>query len=278
MVATYMQKKIIAGILILLLAIAAAFFYLTQVQNTISLSIFADLGNLVQQVIQVPSQVASNASQFLQEFNDDYSRLKELEEKDEQYTVAFNRIAELEKENTELKAQLGLTNTLNDYEYVNATVIARDVNGWNDYLTIDLGSTDGIETNMAVTTKNGLLGRIVETTATTASIQLITSKQTNSQVSVSMKNNDGKTVYGIVEGYDETKKQLVIRPTETITPQKDSAVLTSGLGGVFPAGITVGKVVEATTDRVGGIQKVYVQSEVDFSDVKTVSILRRLAE
>ncbi|MGL4624912.1 MAG: rod shape-determining protein MreC [Culicoidibacterales bacterium] len=273
-----MQKKIIAGILILLLAIAAAFFYLTQVQNTISLSIFADLGNLVQQVIQVPSQVASNASQFLQEFNDDYSRLKELEEKDEQYTVAFNRIAELEKENTELKAQLGLTNTLNDYEYVNATVIARDVNGWNDYLTIDLGSTDGIETNMAVTTKNGLLGRIVETTATTASIQLITSKQTNSQVSVSMKNNDGKTVYGIVEGYDATKKQLVIRPTETITPQKDSAVLTSGLGGVFPAGITVGKVVEATTDRVGGIQKVYVQSEVDFSDVKTVSILRRLAE
>lgn len=273
-----MQKKIIAGILILVLAIIAAFFYLTQVQNTISLSIFADLGNLVQQVIQIPSQVAGNASQFLQDFNDDYSRLQELEEKDEQYTIAFNRIAELEKENTELKAQLGLTNTLNDYEYVNATVIARNVNGWNDYLTIDLGSSDGIQTNMAVTTKNGLIGRIVETTATTASIQLITSKQTNSQVSVVMENNDGKKVYGIIEGYDETKKQLIIRPTETITPKKESVVLTSGLGGVFPAGITVGKVVEATTDRVGGIQKVYVQSDVDFNDVQTVSILRRLAE
>lgn len=273
-----MQKKIIAGILILLLAIAAAGFYLTQVQNTISLSIFADLGNLVQQVIQIPSQVANNATQFLQEFNDDYARLKELEEKDEQYMIAFNRIAELEKENAELKAQLGLTNTLNDYEYVNATVIARNVNGWNDYLTIDLGSSNGLETNMAVTTKNGLIGRIVETAATTSTIQLITSKQTNSQVSVSMKNTDGQTVYGIIEGYDEARKQLVIRPTETITPQKDGVVLTSGLGGVFPAGITVGKVVEASTDRVGGIQKVYVQSEVDFNDVKTVSVLRRLAE
>ncbi|MGL6008295.1 MAG: rod shape-determining protein MreC [Culicoidibacterales bacterium] len=273
-----MQKKIIAGILILLLAIAAALFYLTQVQSTISLSIFADLGNVVQQIVRVPAQVAENAAEFLGDFNDDYSRLTELEAQAQQYEVAFNRIAELEKENADLKAQIGLTNTLNDYEYVNAAIIARDVNGWNDYLTIDLGNSDGIETNMAIMAKQGLIGRVVETTATTATVQLVTSKQTNSQVSVSMKSTDGRTVYGIVEGYDETRKQLVIRPTETVNLVTDSIVLTSGLGGVFPAGITVGKVVEATTERVGGIQKVYVSSTVDFNDLQIVSVLRRLAE
>ncbi|MGL6227827.1 MAG: rod shape-determining protein MreC [Culicoidibacterales bacterium] len=273
-----MQKKIIAGILILLLAAAAAIFYLTQVQSTISLSVFADLGNVVQQIVRVPGQVAQKAAEFLGDFNDDYSRLQELDEQAQQYEIAFNRIATLEKENADLKAQLGLTNTLNDYEYLNAAVIARDVNGWNDYLTIDLGSSDGIETNMAITAKNGLIGRVVETTATTASIQLITSKQTNSQVSVTMMNADGRIVYGIIESYDETRKQLVIRPTETVNPTVGSAVLTSGLGGVFPAGITVGKVIEATTDRVGGIQKVYVESTVNFSDLQVVSVLRRLAE
>lgn len=273
-----MRKKIIAGILIVMLALAATLFYLTQVQSTITLAIFADLGNVIQQVVRFPAHIAQQANDFFADFNDEFARLQVLDEQAEQYEIAFNRISILEKENAELKAQLGMSKSLNDYEYVNAFVIARNADGWNDYLTIDLGSADGVETNMAVTAKNGLIGRIVSTTATTSTIQLVTSKQTNSQVSVVMQNSDGRSVYGIVEGYDETRKQLVIRPTETINPVLSSPVLTSGLGGVFPAGITLGTVVEATTDRVGGIQKVYVQSEVDFNDIQIVSVLRRLAQ
>lgn len=273
-----MRKKIIIGFLIVVLALSAALFYLTRVQDSVSLSIFADLSNVVQQVMRYPAQIAERATDFFVTYNNDFERLKSLEEKEQQYEIAFNRIAVLEQENAELKAQLGMDRSLNDYEYVNAVVTARNIDGWNDYLTIDLGSADGIETNMAITAQNGLIGRVVETTATSATVQLITSKQTNSQVSVQLQNNDGRTVYGIVEGYDETKKQLIIRPTETINPNPNSVVVTSGLGGVFPKGITIGKVVETTTDRVGGIQKVYVQSDVDFSNIQFVNILRRLAE
>ncbi|MGL5295871.1 MAG: rod shape-determining protein MreC [Culicoidibacterales bacterium] len=273
-----MRKKIIIGFLIVVLALSAALFYLTRVQGSVSLSIFADLSNVVQQVMRYPAQIAERATDFFVTYNNDFERLKSLEEKEQQYEIAFNRIAVLEQENAELKAQLGMDRSLNDYEYVNAVVTARNIDGWNDYLTIDLGSADGIETNMAITAQNGLIGRVVETTATSATVQLITSKQTNSQVSVQLQNNDGRTVYGIVEGYDETKKQLIIRPTETINPNPNSVVVTSGLGGVFPKGITIGKVVETTTDRVGGIQKVYVQSDVDFSNIQFVNILRRLAE
>ena len=52
-------------------------------------------------------------------------------------------------------------------------------------------------------------------------------------------------------------------------------IYTSGLGGVFPAGILIGKVSEITTDSYDLAKIIKVQPTVDFTDINYVSVLKR---
>lgn len=47
---------------------------------------------------------------------------------------------------------------------------------WQDILIVDRGSKDGIEPNMAVLSQKGLIGRVIEVSAATSKVELLTSK------------------------------------------------------------------------------------------------------
>lgn len=182
---------------------------------------------------------------------------------------------ELRKQLTSLKEELNIDYTVNDYDFLNATVISRNVTHWYNTITIDKGSYNGVKNDMVVVNSKGLIGKIVNTTTFTSDVRLITTSDTDNKISVTI--SDGKnSVNGLIKNYNYKTNYLEI---EGVSNTKKIGtgyyVYTSGLGGVFPSGILIGTVENITTDEYGLTKIISASPIVDFADINYVAILKR---
>ena len=183
-------------------------------------------------------------------------------------------ITNLKEEIEELKKLSNIKLTLTDYNYINATIIERNREYWFNSLTINKGESDGIKVDMAVIDSDGLIGRISSVTRNTSTVKLITTNDINNKISAVIKNDD-KKIYGIINGYDNDNNLLHMIITKYENIEKDSLVLTTGMGGVFPSGIMIGKVVDIIKkeDNVTNIVRVRPVSNIEGE--RYVSVLQR---
>ena len=88
--------------------------------------------------------------------------------------------------------------------------------------------------------------------------------------------SDGKRLTGIINKYDYSTGFLEIEGisnTDKVTV--GDVVYTSGLGGVFPSGILIGKVSEITTDVYDLAKIINVTPSANFDDINYVTVLKR---
>lgn len=192
----------------------------------------------------------------------------------ESYLIQKNINSSLEKEIQELKGQLELNRTLTEYEPINATILSRNKSYWFNTITIDKGTSSGIKKDMAVITKNGLVGKITKTSKHSSEVKLITSDDINFKVSVAIKTNEIDN-YAILNGYN--KKSGLIKASgldKTTVVNKGDVVLTSGLGEMFPAGIYIGTVEKITSDKYDLSKTIYIKTYQNFNDIHYVTILK----
>ncbi len=212
----------------------------------------------------------------------DYKKLKNTKKDNDILETSIDRIDSIEAENIELRRQieqmkeeLDISYTLSDYEYLNATVVSRNVGFWYNTITIDKGSYNGIEQDMVVINSKGLIGRVIRTTTFTSDVRLITTSDTNNKISVHISNGD-TNLYGLINNYNYNDNLLEV---EGISNTKDvnigDYVYTSGLGGVFPSGILIGTVTDISTDSYDLAKIIKVKPSADFNDINYVSILKR---
>lgn len=193
---------------------------------------------------------------------------------DESYVIQKNINSSLEKEIQELKEALELNRTLTEYEPINATILSRNKSYWFNTLTIDKGSKAGIQKDMAVITKNGLIGKITKVSHYSSEVKLITSDDVNFKVSVAIKTNDVDH-FAILNGYDP--KTGFIQATgidKTIPVNEGDAVLTSGLGSMFTAGIYIGTVEKIENDKYDLSKTIYIKTYQNFNDIHYVTVLK----
>lgn len=222
---------------------------------------------------------------FIKEKITSYNKLKDVEKDNDILETSIDRIDSIEAENIELRRQLNaLKEELNidyalaDYEYLNATVISRNIGYWHNKITIDKGTYNGIEKDMVVINSKGLIGKVIKSSTFTSDIRLITTSDTNNKISVHI-SNGSNNLYGLINSYDYNNNVLEL---EGISNTKDvnigDLVYTSGLGGIFPSGILIGKVTEITTDSYDLAKIIKVSPSVDFTDINYVSILKRKSD
>ena len=182
-----------------------------------------------------------------------------------------NLIDSLKKEINNLQKINNIKMSLTDFNYINATIISRNREYWFNSLTINKGSSDGISVDMAVIDENGLIGRVSSVTKNTCEVKLITTNDINNKISAVINNK----VYGIISGYDKENDLLnmIINKYEEI--EKDSKVLTTGMGGVFPSGIIIGKVYDIIKKEDGVTNVVRVRPISNIEGEKYVSVLQR---
>ena len=192
----------------------------------------------------------------------------------ESYLIQKNVNSSLEKEIKELKEALELNKTLTEYDPVNATILSRNKSYWFNTITIDKGTSSGIKKNMAVITKNGLIGKISNVSRNSSEVKLITSDDINFKVSIAIKTN-GLEHYAILNGYNKETGFISANGIDKTTPVNiGDIVLTSGLGEMFPAGIYVGEIVDLKSDKYNLSKTVYIKTNQDFNDIHYVTVLK----
>lgn len=192
----------------------------------------------------------------------------------ESYIIQKNVNTSLEKEIKELKEVLELNKTLTGYEPVNATILTRNKSYWFNTISIDKGKNSGLKENMAVITKNGLIGKLSKVYDNSSEVKLITTDDINFKVSIAIKTNEVDN-YAILSGYD--KKTGYIKATgidKTTEINKGDKVLTSGLGEMFPAGIYIGTVEKIESDKYNLSKNIYVKTYQNFNDIHYVTVLK----
>lgn len=204
--------------------------------------------------------------------------LEKLKEKAKQVDSMQAKYDEVNKELQELKELVELNSTLHENSYLNATVVSRNVGFWNKALTVDKGSKNGVKVGMAVVTSDGLIGTVENVSNFNSTIKLLTSEDVSNKISVKIKVDDDSYVYGLLNGYD-TKKHLF--NVEGIAENKEiplgALVTTTGLSNDFPSGVLIGKVKEIKKDHFDLASAVAVESNVDFSKISYVTILKKEA-
>lgn len=194
------------------------------------------------------------------------------------------RNAELEAQVSQLQAQLiELQQRVNETEilaalvdfsrsnpestYKAASVIGRDPSPFLHYIIINRGSNDDIRRGMPVVTNQGLVGRVDAVIADAARVQLITDPA--SSVNVYLQNVDTSAVlYGSVTG--DISLDLI---SQNITVEAGDLILTSGLGGGYPADLIIGQVVTVRALEFELFQQATVQPAVDFSRLEIVLVI-----
>lgn len=179
------------------------------------------------------------------------------------------RVAELEEarlENERLRALVEFAEA-SELEARGARIIGRPSTTWEGVITIDQGTDDGIAVGMPVLAQQGLLGQVVQTSARSARVRLITDQRSGVAALVQR-----SRAPGIVKGSIGGALTLDFVDPKTV-PRRGDVVLTSGLGGVYPKGLLVGEVVNVEMRANDLHPRVELASAVPFDDLEEVLVL-----
>jgi rod shape-determining protein MreC len=274
------NKNIIIALIIVLIVVTVLSLTIAQrataKKSNVVQSVINDTIAFVDKAIQAPVSWVENTVDAVQDLASTYKENQQLKAKLDSYEELSQANKNSEREIANLKEQLALNTTLSSYEKVTANVISRSPDSWQDYLVIDKGSKDGIEANMSVMAKKGLIGRVIEVNRSSSKVELLSSEnQTSNHYPVRISTDSGE-LFGLLKGYDEDKNALVVEQvTGSATFAKGDVVQTSGLGGNSPADLAVGTVLEAQSDDFGLDKKLYVQPYADMYDLSVVTVIKR---
>lgn len=187
------------------------------------------------------------------------------------------QISQLEAQVIQLQQQLSeadvLYSLLNfararpENQYVAASVIGRDPSPFLHYIVIDKGSDDSLRRGMPVVTQQGLAGRIDAVTSSAARVQLITDP--SSAVNVQLQSTQTEAILtGSITG-DIVLKMI----PQDLVVQTGEVVLTSGLGGNYPANIFIGQVISVLHKENELFQEAAIQPLVDYKSLKAVLVI-----
>jgi rod shape-determining protein MreC len=181
----------------------------------------------------------------------------------------LNEIASLretQQENIRLRKLLQFEEKL-DFKSVVARVIAKDVSSEFRAIRINRGEKSGVKKDMAVVANEGVVGRVLRTTPTTADV--VTLLDSNSAVDGI---NERSRARGVVEGLTDDLCQLryTLR-TDDIQP--GDVIISSGLGGIFPKGIPLGIVSKVNRKAFGITQDIEVRPSVDFTRLEEIMVI-----
>ena len=174
-------------------------------------------------------------------------------------------------ENVRLRELLSYKQTAKQFDLLAARVIGRDASLWTSTIIIDRGAQDGVRENMPVVTGKGLVGHVTEVAPISSKVQLILDARSSVGTLIQ---RSASRVTGIVVGAADNPymPQMVNIPRNADIEDGD-IVITSGFGGVYPKGLTVGRVSSQHSDDSGLLKIAVIEPSVDFQRLEDVAVI-----
>lgn len=186
----------------------------------------------------------------------------------QQYKAANIEYREARATNMRLQKLLELKESLPP-PTLTAEIIGQDPSLWFRTLTINRGSSDGVQKGMPVVTVEGVVGQVLTSSPNYSKVLLATDP--NSAIDVLTQRT---RVQGIVKGLGRDAYALNYVLKSALVDEGDF-ILTSGLGGVFPKGLIVGTVSKVKKTRRGMFQEIEVKPAVDFTQLEHLIIIMK---
>ncbi len=192
-----------------------------------------------------------------------------LREQNLRLSLELLRLREARLENTRLRDLLQFRSSQNSAEhFLAAKVLARNPARISNTILIDLGIKDGIAARLPVVTPDGLVGRVLEVHDHTSVVQLLLDR--NCHVSaVLQRESRSQGIVTCGEGVFYLKNVGVRSNIEV-----GDAVVSSGLGDVFPGGLYIGRVASLGEAGQELFREVILAPGVNFSNLEEVFVLR----
>lgn len=200
-------------------------------------------------------------------------KIKELEEENAELENALSQSEVSKQENEELRSLLNLQKTNTEFELEIAEIIARNPSNWYNTFTLNKGEVDGITVNMPVISAGkALVGRVCEVGTNWSTVSVITDPEHSAGAQVARSGE-----LGICEGnssisVDENLKLSFISKNADIIV--GDTIVTSGLGGIYPKGLIIGKVLQIYPDIQGISQYAVIKPDANISNLKSVFIIK----
>lgn len=233
-----------------------------------------DIAGFADGIVAYPVNAVQGVADSVSGLMNAYTENRELKQKVSELAQVKVRDQTLAKENKQLKAELKLKNSLTDYSTVSAAVMSRTPSSWQQQLVINKGQTSGIKKNMPVLSGGGLIGRVAEVNKTNSKVELLSdTSESSNRFSIVINGTDGKSVNGIITGYNARTNELIMgQVTSTAKIKKGAKVVTNGMGGITPKGLYVGKVSRIGKDDYELAKKVYIKPATNFNEINIVTV------
>lgn len=274
----FMNKRLIILLIGIILLVALIGFSLRERDNLSWPEQFVkDTAGFVQNIFAKPAHLVAGFADNVKDLLNTYDENKILKERLDEYAQIRVESDRLKKENEELKSVLEKEQDLADYKPHHASVISRNPDQWDESLIIDKGEVHGIEKNMAVITADGMIGKIKNTGKLSSTVQLITTIDRTNRFHATIQGE--QDMYGLIEGYDSETKLLTLTEIPANFEIKEGLdVITSGLGGVYPKGLYIGKIEMVEPDQYGLTQTAYVKPAANFYNLEEVIVVEKIMD
>lgn len=265
-------QKIILGVITFFVIIG---ILLKSISGSVTSNIGYDgITMLKYALIDYPAQTVKNLFT-------DFANLWSVKEENDQLRYELSKnpsykalYIDAKQKNAELEDALRIKTSDDKYERRWAEVILRDQATWNNEVTINKGSKEGIKVGMAVESTDGMVGKIKSVSSHTSVVKLLTSEDKLNSASIKILLDEKKSSLGVLQSYDVKRGcYIVLLFDDSSEIKKGMQVVTSGKGGGYPSGLLIGTVdsVQAFSNQTG--QTIYVRPIDDFQTFSVVSII-----
>ena len=220
-------------------------------------------------------EIVTRSVRFTRGVWENYFFLVSVAQENQALRKSLNQYVEKDNEWHEIGlANSRLRNLLNfqkapTHRVVAAEVIGKDPSGWFKTVIIDKGRSDGLQKGLPVVLPAGIVGQVIEVSGHYAKVMMITDR--NSAVDALVQRSRAR---GIIKGEsaDLSRFEFVLRKHDV---QIGDTVIASGLDGVYPKGLRIGRVSDLSERSSDIFYDITVTPFVDFEKLEEVLVILR---
>lgn len=247
------------------------------ITTSMDLNKFSGVGNIFNKIITpiqnglvyLKNKIADNNS-FFETIDSLKTENDTLKQKNEELQTRLNELQLIKTENEILREYVNLAEKYSQYTVVGAYIINKNTSNLSDVFIINVGKDQGVAENMAVIAEEGLVGYVISTTNNTSKVQPII----DAASSVSGLSNASRAnvlVSGQVDSDCELKVSTLQVDDDLIV---GDMIETSGLGGIYPKGITIGTIKEVIVTKNITEKYAILETKVDFRNLEYVLVIK----
>jgi len=274
-----MTKRFRGSILIVVvfMALVVGTVYLPSFQNITMTSFGGFIGGVFIPVKTVLDGITDSVETFFVGFAERrelYSLNQDLTERVSWLEQELLDKNELELENERLKSLLNFAQQSERITFSGVNIVGKSPGEWFDVFTVDAGTNAGIENDMAVINSQGLVGRVFEVSDDWSKVMSLVDPRSAVSAMVIRTRDNGVVRSNNILGYEKGFLRISFLPLNADLIVGDE-IVTSGLDGVFPSGILIGKVKEILIRDYELYTSAIIEPAVDFRRLNEVLMIKQ---